>query len=757
MSQLFILRLLCYLLPVAAFLTLWFPFFAHYYVSDVTLSYKTVNEARKLAPDSILKELKTMSLFLAEQKTSKDVAQSAAKLLKGETQIVGKPPMKVGSPLFEPSDLTDGPLAQKLGIAVLMIPDLLIDAYELTNHDEFLVAARNYIVKFALYEKSNWLPKGLLWNDHAIAERIFVLTKFWYHYRKHTLYNQEIAHHILQLVSRSGQFLAKDSHFTFETNHGILQNLALWHLSIAFPTIPNTEGYKKTARKRMTEQMAYYINENGVILEHSAGYHKVGLRLIGMAMRYLTLLNENLPTEWILKYEKAKNVYKQLRRFDGTLPIFGDSATGLPDELGPLVSNIDQQKRMGSLRHKKVWGAPQPYNLFPVAGYAVWWDGLRHWPKVKKTNQTVLIWSHFPGHAHKHADEMSIIMWAGGQRWWTNIGYWPFGDPGRLKALSWDGSNAPHSLNETASSRRTTKILNHARSDSITFIDLERTNSDGYSARRQVVYVVPSLWFILDNVSGNTGSRTVWNTASNIHLIENRGSGAVKSYTLHSRKTDANLETFFWGSAGSKITTVQGGMEPFAGWEVLAFRPTPTSAVVVEQPPKEAWSAAAWAWHSNETEGSIQFHTAPSMKDWNGAEKWEVDLPIKSGGMTIARKGKQIVLQDFHDKTKIHTLKLSPPPNIRENVANIHRSFSKTASKHQKFKDFYGYRLRFSWILCALLILQEVLFFAVKKSQKTQRANILALIALTWTVTVALTTFFNQILEFSKNVAEGLN
>ena len=44
----------------------------------------------------------------------------------------------------------------------------------------------------------------------------------------------------------------------------------------------------------------------------------------------------------------------------------------------------------------------------------------------RKLSQTVdFTWSNFAGHGHKQADEMSLIFWAGGKTWWSNLAIGP--------------------------------------------------------------------------------------------------------------------------------------------------------------------------------------------------------------------------------------------------------------------------------------------------------------------------------------------
>ena len=221
----------------------------------------------------------------------------------------------------------------------------------------------------------------------------------------------------------TGFVLARPGHFTFSTNHGVMQNLALWHLGLAFPTLPDAARYRDTAFTRLKQQMAFYMNREGVVLEHSTGYHRWGVEFLGMAMRYLALTGTPAPADWVEKYDRAKAFYAQVRRPDGSLPPVGDT-DDKPDAIGPMTVEIGPDGRSSGLRREPAWRPRKPDGLYPAAGYSVWWDGLERWPDPRALTQTVVAWSRFPGHGHKHADEPSVSLWAAGELWWSNTGYW---------------------------------------------------------------------------------------------------------------------------------------------------------------------------------------------------------------------------------------------------------------------------------------------------------------------------------------------
>lgn len=727
------IKVLSYLVPMVVLWCFWLPVTRHYYVQDVAISDEMVNLAKEFPPDPMFNELNGMYFFFKGIQDKKQLVLTADKLLHGVVDIPGYPQSRISLP-FDAGDLEQGSPRWRLGLAQFIVPRILLEAYEITNRDEFILSARDVILAFAAYERTAWLPKGFLWNDHALAERILVLGKLWYLYRKHASFQPEIAKVILNLVARTGQLLARPSQFTFNTNHGVMQNLALWHLFLTFPTIPNVEGYKQLALRRLTDQMKFYITDEGVVLEHSPHYQKAGIHFVSSAMRYLTLMDMQVAEDWQEKYNKSKGVYAQARRPDGSLPKFGDTHGG-PDKLGPVVTEVDQQGRAGVLGYRDKWTPLNTYSVWPVAGYAVWWDGLSDWPNPNKLAQTVIGWSHFPGHAHKHADEMSVSLWAGGQTWWTNVGYWPYGVPGRSEALSWDGSNAPHLVDERSNSVRSTRLVYLGWTNNLAVIDLERRGVDKYRARRQVIYLSPHVWVIIDHISGKDKSRTNWTTSHNVKLTKTRI--GKHSYCLEGENDTGSLSAFVLNSPGNSVKTTSGRLRPFAGWEVVDSVIKPTPAIIVEHVPRDSWSAMVWVWHKEEGLCS-QLEQAPHMARWTNPEDWTIVVPLKSGGVDVWRKGGKVTLRDHRGTSKVETLKLAWATDPTHDIGKIAQAYSDAASKYQKFRVLYNYRVKVTWLLVAMFMAQEVFFVIWRRGSRKHYGKMVVLSVVAWASAGAL-------------------
>lgn len=724
-----LLNCICYLLPVIVFSCIWLPLINHYHVRSIGIKDEIIDACRRMPADSVFNELKTFSFAL--ELASNDDSQLvviAEKILQGKVEIPGRPSIAIGMP-FDADDLDKRiPTwpAWRLFFAGFAIPDVLLRAYQVTGRDDFLMAARDIILAWATYQRDAWLPKGFLWNDHAIAARILVLANFWKLYRNHPDYEPEVAKNLFEMVARSGQLLAKPEHFTFSTNHGIMQNLALWHICLAFPTLPNVEFYKQLAFERMRDQMIFYINDEGVVLEHSAGYQRAGLQFIGMAFRYLTLMNIPIPAEWRVKYQKAQDFYAQLRRPDGTLPTFGDTGS-VRGSLGPVVTNVDANGRSEILKYQKNWLPKQSNSLYPVAGYSIWWDGLEEWPIEDKLSQTVVAWSYFPGHSHKHADEMSVLLWAGGQKWWTNVGYWPYGTKGRSEAVSWAGSNAPHLVNEVSNSVRSTKLNYYGWSDYLTMIDLERRGPQEYVARRQVVQLKPNLWIVIDHAFGNENDQNIitWTTCHNIQLRQGKIPG---SYILKTQKNSPSLTKFILGSEGTKIMQLRGSFSPFAGW----VENRPASAIVIEQPADNSWAVAIWSLRDG-IGPALQFSEPPSMENWQGPENWNLLLPFASGVMKICREHNRVfVNEDTRGGDGPKEIVLSEGLQITNELADIHNGYENAARKYPR-KTYSMQRQRKATYLCLFIFLfQEAFFLTYTRFGRTYHTVLRGLNSFGW-------------------------
>ena len=725
---------LWYFIPLFVLSSIWVPEFSHYYVPGTRIADDVVTQSRATPANSVLLELEEMRLGVpAGFGSNRELINAAEHLLKGELKLPNFDPWKFTVP-FGAADLSAAPLP--LQFASLIVPTILLDAYGLTGREEFFAMAREVIAGFAEHEKTAWLPEDFLWDDHAIAARVPVLIKFWRVYRMRPDFDPGVARIVLQLLARSGQLLGKPSHYTFRTNHGVMQNVGLLHLCIAFPGIPGAHGWCKTALDRLHEQMKYFVNVEGVVLEHSAGYHAFGMELLGMILRCLTLLDRPIPADWADKYWKARAYYGDLRRPDGTLPMYGDTGS---DASVPLVTAPDTTGRTAALQHARDWRPVRSFTLFPVAGHAIWWRGLESWPDPHDLAQTVATWASFPGHGHKLADEMSVVLWSGGQTWVTNSGYWPYGLWGREHAEGWEGANAPHLSGESRNSARTAELLGYGDNGRVTVLDLRRRGPIGYAARRQLVQLGSELWLVLDQILDQTPRRsiTLWTVDPALAVVQESSENVFR---LKSRGNGPTMSAYFLASEGTEIKTFRGSREPFAGWVVTELTPTPATAFRIEQPSGNSWALALWVPEKRGGTGAVS--APPEMQEWTSGDRWKLSIPLRRGNVVVQRIDGEVLVQEGAGGQHAVRITLADAPRIFAEKAVIRSAFEAVEIQFKRrHRDLYRYRLKISYLLLAILAMQEVICFLLRNVMRKYQFGLRVTLSSAWLIMGAWIVF----------------
>jgi hypothetical protein len=714
-----------WILPVFAFTSVWLPVIDHYHVKSDIIGDRIVDASRNNPPFSVFKQLESVNFGInLAPKSDNQVIALAEQILEGKIDFPGYPKLTFGMP-FNSDDLSSDSLEWALLFAGFALPDVLVRGYSISLRDDFLNAARDFIMAWAEFESKTWLPKGLLWNDHAISNRMVVISKFWGYYRKHINFKTETAKAIFRIVDRGRKLLAKPSHFTFATNHGIMQNLALWHISIAFPLLPNIEYYKNLAFDRMNEQMSFYMSNEGVVLEHSAGYHKMGLELLDITFRYLTWLNTPIPYDWITKYDKARDFYLQLRRPDGSLPVFGDtrSKENSPKLFYSDIHTLDNNNEPLDLQQ---YVPKESFTLLPVSGYSVWWDQLKDWPSKNKISQTVVIWSNFPGHGHKHADELSVLLWAYGQTWWANSGYLPYGTSERKNAISWIGSNAPHLVDEHPKINRNTELKYFGNSSDVAAIDLERTVQNRYKIRRQVINLFPNIWITIDHCIGNNSPvNTIWTAADNVRLRKGKIPGSFILAT--SNNNTLELHKYILGSKGIRIHQKKGNRthQDKLKNEKASF------SILVEQPEAESWSAVIWSIKSAQSKYE-ELTRQPVVQKWNGSENWKILLFFPRDTIIVKREKASVTVFSVKKDSNLNELKLTKHSRDVDKRNIIQHSFNKTYQKYRKPDFSHSRRLKATYYLVIILCLQLIVFPFYKKFLTKRDVLFKILLCLFW-------------------------
>ena len=708
-NDLFHNSFISFFLAGLVFIGIWAPELMHWYVKTPSVSHSLIAHARLAPGQTVLDEIASMRLGGMVVAPTETIAV-AEQVMKGSLNLPDLPATPITLP-FAPEDLDHGLPVVQLMTASLAAADILLDAYKLTRREAFFYQARDAITGFANYEASQWLDRGLMWNDHAMASRISVLIKFWAAYRARPDFDPQVANTVIHLVLRSAKRLAKPSFYAWRTGHGIAADLALLQLTAAFSNLPEIEPLRQIAASRFRQHLNYWVNEEGVTLLHSAQYHAP--YTLGLALRLYTLNGLAIPPNWWQRYTNAIRFYRLLSRPDKTLPMYGDTHS-MPIQTALLLTQRASDGTAQPLVEGAFEQTARAFAVYPVAGHAVFWDSFKKASATEPIeSQTVFTWSYHPGLGHKIADELSLILWTGGRTWLTNTGYWPYGLKGRHEAESWGATNAPHLRGESANSVRSSRVRGQGEHNGIAFIDAERSGHGAYAVRRQIIRLADEQsWVVLDHsLDTRPQTRTThWTFYPDlsVNALPTKG-----QFWVAAENSPAGMLVSISGSAGQTTELTAGRYAPFAGWVVMNRIPTPAPAIVVNQPSPDSWSLAALSLH--ETKPATASRQGARMARWVDAEHWTTVVSTATGDVTLTRTDNRLLVRQGNSNRDDVTLVISTQAAPAAEVKAIRDAVIEAADKYPAFRELMGYRLKVSYLLLATLAGQECLLFLMRR------------------------------------------
>lgn len=663
--------------PLLIVFSVWWPEFNHFRI-DRTVPAITVIENLSHQPSSKdLAENAAIDFKVSLGVPQTAIANAAAAILGGQLNA----PAFLSAPYQLqgwPNDLTPGGPTLQLVMASLAVEDLLLKENESSGNRLYYLLARDRMIAFAEWESRQQKPLAFLWNDHAIAARVSVLIRLWRMLRDDAETTPAQRSEVISFVQRSGELLAKKSQFTVRTNHGVMQNLALLQVSAAFPDLPKASYWRDLAMARLELQLGFYVSDEGVVLEHSAGYHAFGHHLLAAALQ-LARLNRLEPSPRLLNaYAGTTNFMKLLTRPDGSLPLVGNTAGGSSDLINPeSAAALD------------VAGS----HMYPLSGYAIWWSA------GAEPSQTFVAWAKHDRHGHKHADEPSVHFWSRGIDWVSATGYWPYGARGYDQANSWLGSNAPHAKGESMQSPRTVQLRASGEAGNLRAIDIENVRQSGLAVRRQIIQLSAEQMLVLDTIRGATSPvETLWTLDHRLALQE-LGPQRFKTNPAEDGHFLV-IELANENGAVMQNTLYRGNWSPFAGWVVMGRGPTPAPALLVERPLGDSHTATLFT-VSNQSEPRLIKLLAKSQSD-----NWTVDIQAATGGQRVQRSGDTIAVTNLLGTT---TLKLVEPTSLALRQQKLRESMSQALDIYPAWRALGFFHQRIYIAVASLWVAVEVL------------------------------------------------
>jgi hypothetical protein len=644
-----LLAIVAFALPIVVVAAVWAPLVEHYYVPRARISEASIEAFTARPSDDVMSRLGEQFLGV------------------GVIKDTGLP--------------ADSPEERLRQAGLFRVPMELDELERRPDAQQFAALARS-VLEFSKRANGRLAYDEFLWNDHAIANRMFVLAKFWGRYRRDASFAPADAAEILEHVAKNAEFLMRDDHFTYWTNHGVMQSIALLHAANAFPALPQRERMIGIALERLDEQLRFFVSDSGWIMEHSAEYQEFGANLLATLLVELELLGREAPPEWHAKSREAKRVLDWLVRPGGSIPNFGDSDAAIREPTIPPAG----------------CDAISPGVRYWPEGYFVAWDVGTALGSASCA-QTAVVWSDFVNNAHKRPHALSVHYWADGVDYAMGAGYWPYGDPERPEATGWRASNAPHYAGETGDAYTVT-ARGYCTADDFRFVDLERDNDarDG-SVRRQIVDLGVAGILLVDSSEGRAAPReTVWRVDARTTFIGPDGS-----------VLQAGSASGDWAHV-VQVAGASAAVETLADVYARAGHPSPEKFSIVAA----RGAVPTYVATSASTEPSL---TALGMRAagsgvtyrfglFESPERWRIE--DQAGRLVVERDGRTV--SRAHDSASSSECEAVPAATADDALARMAASYTQLERAYPIFKPWGYFRLKATLAVLALLVAQLLLF-----------------------------------------------
>lgn len=430
------------------------------------------------------------------------------------------------------------------------------------------------------------------WHEGAMAKRLLVLLNLFNHYKDAGPEGSSLRlRTILALIIQHAEYFAWGGDYRPAGNHGIRQDVALIAAAMAIPEAVRSSVWMQTAAERLrVEQVERGFSDDYVWLEASPAYHDYAIRVLDDLLRLEAANHTDIDLGFVHEVVEGSGAYlAYVLTPEGLFPPVGDSTER---DTNMTRGGGSPEVRYAVSRSEE--GSP-PADLdgfFPDGGDAIFRDTWGDDPESARDAFYIHIHAAFhPGFGHRHADDLSFVMYGRG-RWWILEG----GKYGKDKnqwrkycrsAQAHNGytfDNQTLLYNEDYRGRDVEFENTLVSSDQLAAVrgTTNRFRPSNTSVTRTLIFLRDrSTLVLLDHLrSPRPGS---WQQY--LHLppdVEVRQISPAHFLTLASTHPDLELEILSQADGLTSAEIVTGSEEPVQGWYSPEFKemvPMPTAVI----------------------------------------------------------------------------------------------------------------------------------------------------------------------------------
>ena len=186
-----------YFVVLSVFISIWIPLFYFYSVKAPHATPELVEKSRKIFDKDLMSEYeKRYLIYKLPWQDQKELIRVADKILEGKLSWIDGKIYEIDIPPKWSSIRKLLP-NHELFMQCLMVPRILLHVYRITNNNIYLESARDVILDWYKFDNKVLVPQSLHWNDHAMAERMFVFGDFWSVYSINKIYDARVGEIII--------------------------------------------------------------------------------------------------------------------------------------------------------------------------------------------------------------------------------------------------------------------------------------------------------------------------------------------------------------------------------------------------------------------------------------------------------------------------------------------------------------------------------------------------------------------------------
>lgn len=327
---------------------------------------------------------------------------------------------------------------------------------------------------------------------------------------------------ILKSLYKMGAYMATDTAYHNDGNWGVFETSTFIKMGISFPEFKESAGWITLAKNRFDELINLLIKSDGSYRESTASYtFGIGQRFIGF-LEVDEAAGINFSDAFKDKVHKLGNYLINLVFPDGDEVNWGDG--GSYPERGLLLRFANYYNDEG-FRYVATGGAegtPPSYNSteFPNNNIMILRSG---W-----SEQDLLLWTAAStSNYHKHPDDNGLMLYGYGKKLLVDVGAFTYASEPVSNELRF--TTKSHNTIEVDGQRQ---VSGGGRRDFYTssYMDysiLTATPKSGVTHVRNIFFVKPSYYVVMDSLQSNNGSHTYranWHTAPQLEIAAGNNS-----------------------------------------------------------------------------------------------------------------------------------------------------------------------------------------------------------------------------------------